>query len=106
MLFGVIRWHVGHRIRKPPVVGSNPTAGCIYIRVCCQHLDPVSVLLVTLHLTASQPPTASRKALAASDFQRGDRIGQGEGEPLLQNGGGEAEPYPATQNEALAKDSF
>ena len=29
MLFGVTRWHIRLRIRKPLVVGSNPTAGSI-----------------------------------------------------------------------------
>jgi len=29
MLSGDTRWDVRFRIRKPPVVGSNPTAGCI-----------------------------------------------------------------------------
>jgi len=59
MLFGVTRWHIRLRIRKPPVVGSNPTAGCIWFRVCCRHSFPQSALAPRL-CPAGSPMQAKR----------------------------------------------
>jgi len=85
MLSGVTGWHVGLRIRKPPVVSSNLTAGCIYIRVTCRHFadkigsacQPGAILLGERVLGYRSKIQPASRFSASKEFIKNSVVGLG-----------------------------